>query len=176
MQQDEQATVIVVMGVSGSGKTTVAKRLADELGWDFLEGDGLHSPANVAKMSAGTPLDDNDRWPWLDAIAAWMSRHLDEGDNAVVACSALRRAYRDRLRRAGVGVRFVYLRVPHDELARRMQSREHFMPPSLLDSQLATLEEPRTNEGALSVAEDGGLDATLVMIADWARQKSPAER
>jgi gluconokinase len=153
--------VAVVMGVSGSGKSTVAERLAAELGWDFLEGDRLHAPANLAKMGSGIPLDDHDRRPWLDSIEAWMADHLQAGRNGVVACSALRRVYRDRLRRAGPGVRFIYLRVPRAILWDRMTHRRHFMPPSLLDSQLATLEEPGADEDAVAVAADGTLEATL---------------
>lgn len=172
--EGDRATIIVVMGVSGSGKTTVARELAQKLGWAFLEGDSVHPPANVAKMSAGTPLNDDDRWPWLDAIADWMSQRLQRGESGVVACSALRRIYRDRLRHAGTGVRFAYLRVPHDELARRMRSRDHFMPPSLLDSQLATLEEPGVDEDALRVNEERGVEDTLATIVDWARLPTAA--
>lgn len=171
-QQGDQATVVVVMGVSGSGKTTMARELAQKLGWAFLEGDSVHPPANVAKMSAGTPLNDEDRWPWLQAIAEWMSQRLQRGESAVVACSALRRVYRDCLRQAGAGVRFAYLHVPHDELARRMRSRNHFMPPSLLDSQLATLEEPGADEDALRVTEEHGVEASLAAIVDWACRPS----
>ena len=108
-QQGNRATMVVVMGVSGSGKTTVARELAQRLGWAFLEGDSVHPPANVAKMSAGTPLNDEDRWPWLEAIVRWMSQRLQRGESAVVACSALRRIYRDHLRQAGASVRFAYL-------------------------------------------------------------------
>jgi len=176
MRQDGQATIVVVMGVSGSGKTTVAMRLAQALGWDFLEGDSLHPPANIAKMSAGHPLDDDDRWPWLDAIADWMAQRLRDGRSGVVACSALRRVYRDRLRQAGSGVRFAYLHVARDELARRMRERQHFMPPSLLDSQLATLEVPGADEGALRVDDEHGPDAAVAAIVDWAGQGVPAPR
>lgn len=156
--------MVVVMGVSGSGKSTIARRLADALGWDFLEGDALHPPANRAKMRAGVPLEDADRWPWLDAIAAWMTQQLAAGRSGVVACSALRRVYRERLRRAGPGVRFVYLQVAHDELARRMRGRRHFMPPALLGSQLATLEEPASDEPALRVQASGTVEATLAQV------------
>ncbi|WP_237710290.1 gluconokinase [Rhodanobacter fulvus] len=171
-QKGDQATIVVVMGVSGSGKTTVARELAQQLNWEFLEGDSVHPPANVAKMSAGTPLNDDDRWPWLEAIVKWMSQRLQRGESAVVACSALRRIYRDHLRQAGAGVRFAYLHVPHDELARRMRSRDHFMPPSLLDSQLATLEEPGPDEDALRVTEEHGVEASLAAIVDWACRPS----
>lgn len=155
---------LVVMGVSGSGKSTIAQRLATALGWDFLDGDDLHPPANIARMSAGIPLRDADRWPWLDAIADWMRSEFAAGRSAVIACSALRRSYRERLREAGPGVRFVYLAVAHDELARRMRAREHFMPPELLGSQLATLEEPARDEPALRVAAEGSIEQTLASV------------
>lgn len=165
----ERAAVpaIVVMGVSGSGKSTMASRLATDLGWDFLEGDVLHPSANVEAMAMGTPLTDADRWPWLDAIAAWITGQRRDGQPAVVACSALRRVYRDRLRAASPGVRFVYLCVSHDKLAARMAQRRHFMPPSLLDSQLATLQEPDADEAALRVAAGGSVKDTLAHIRRW---------
>jgi gluconokinase len=143
-----KAVAVVVMGVSGCGKSGLGAALANAQGWPFLEGDSLHSPANIARMQAGQPLTDADRAPWLAAIETWMSDRLRGGYSVVVACSALRRSYRDGLRRAGA-VRFVYLQVPRDELDRRMRAREHFMPPSLLDSQLATLEPPTVDEAAL---------------------------
>jgi carbohydrate kinase (thermoresistant glucokinase family) len=142
------------MGVSGSGKSTIARALADRLGWDFAEGDSLHPAANVAKMAAGTPLTDDDRWPWLDRIAAWIADERTAGRSGVITCSALRRRYRDVLR--GAGVRFVYLRGSRALLAERMERRVgHFMPTSLLDSQLETLEEPSPDEDALSVDVGG---------------------
>lgn len=153
--------MLVVMGVSGSGKSTIARRLAEALGYAFLDGDDLHPPANIARMSAGVPLEDADRIPWLDAIAAWMRRELAGGRSAVVACSALKRAYRERLRQVGPAVRFVYLEVDHDELARRMRGRKHFMPPTLLGSQLATLEEPHSDEPAVRVDANGPIEATV---------------
>jgi gluconokinase len=131
--------VIVVMGVSGSGKTTVGSRLADALGVEYAEGDDFHPRANVAKMAAGAPLDDADRAPWLDALAAWMAERSGRG--GVVTCSALKRIYRDRLRASAPEAFFLHLSVPRPELERRVAGRRgHFMPPSLLDSQLATLE------------------------------------
>lgn len=156
--------VLVVMGVSGSGKSTLAAQLATALGWAFLDGDDLHSPANVAKMSAGVPLEDADRWPWLDAIAAWIAGQLQRGRSGVVACSALRRVYRDRLREAGPGVCFVYLEVPREELAGRLRRRRHFMPPALLDSQLATLEVPARDEPALRIQASGTVEQTLAQV------------
>lgn len=142
--------VLIVMGVSGSGKTTVGSRLAQHLGWDFAEGDDFHPAANVAKMAAGQPLTDADREPWLQAIAAWIDGELRAGRRGVVTCSALKRRYRYELRRTDV--RFIYLRVARAELERRLTSRPgHFMPASLLDSQLAALEPPAADEAALTV-------------------------
>lgn len=144
---------VVVMGVSGSGKSTLGIELAARLGRPFLEGDAFHPAANVAKMTAGVPLTDDDRWPWLDAIRAAMGGQAAADRSTVVACSALRRAYRDRLRRAPGRVRFVVLDVPPDELARRLAGRTgHFMPAALLASQLATLEPLADDEDGFSVA------------------------
>lgn len=154
--------VLVVMGVSGSGKSTVAKPLATRLGWPFQEGDDLHPAANVAKMAAGHPLDDADRAPWLDAIAAWIAAHLRDGTGGVVTCSALRRAYRDRLRQAGPGVTFVYLKGSRTVIGERVaQRRGHFMPAALLDSQFATLEEPASDEHAIVVDIDQPVEAQI---------------
>ena len=139
------------MGVSGSGKSTVAARLAQRLGWEFAEADRFHSPANVAKMASGVPLDDADRWPWLDGIAAWIDDRRRAGRRCVVACSALKRAYRERL--AAGHVRFVYLRGDYDTIAARLAGRTgHYMPASLLRSQFDTLEEPGADENALVVS------------------------
>jgi carbohydrate kinase (thermoresistant glucokinase family) len=140
--------IVVLMGVCGSGKTTVGEALAAALGWPFHDADGFHPPANVAKMAAGTPLTDDDRWPWLDRIAAEMRRVDDAGRHAVLACSALKDAYRERIARAG-DVRFVYLRGDYATIAGRLAARQHaYMPASLLESQFAALEEPA---GALVV-------------------------
>ena len=134
--------IVVLMGVCGSGKTTVGEPLAAALGWPFYDADGFHPPANVAKMASGTPLVDDDRWPWLDRIAAEMARVNDSGGNAVLACSALKDAYRERIARAG-DVRFVFLRGDYATIAGRLATRQHeYMPASLLASQFATLEEP----------------------------------
>lgn len=146
---------IVVMGVAGSGKTTVAALLAGRLGASFAEGDDFHSPANVAKMAAGHPLDDDDRWPWLQGIRDWLAKELAEGRSAVVPCSALRRSYRDLLGTAGAdtagynagAVRFVHLTGSYDLLRERIQGRAgHFMKPEMLDSQLAALEPLQDDE------------------------------
>lgn len=131
------------MGVSGCGKTAVGQALAAELGWPFFDGDDFHPPANVAKMTAGTPLTDADRWPWLDRLAAEMAAVNTRGGDAVLACSALKQAYRDRLAGAG-DVRFVHLAGDPETIAARLASRAHrYMPSTLLASQLATLEPPR---------------------------------
>jgi carbohydrate kinase (thermoresistant glucokinase family) len=147
--------VAVVMGVSGSGKTTVAQGIAAQLGWPVLEGDEFHPPANVAKMHAGIPLDDADRGPWLEAVAAAIDRTLARHQSAIVTCSALKRAYRDVLIGKRTNVVLIYLRGTHDVIHGRMTRRTgHFMPPSLLPSQLATLEEPGPDENPIVVDVD----------------------
>ena len=134
--------IVVVMGVSGSGKTVVGQALAKDLGWPFFDADNFHPKENVAKMAAGTPLTDADRWPWLDRLAVEMKAIEERGADAVLACSALRQAYRDRISRAG-DVRYVHLSGDHDTIAERLAGRKHhYMPPTLLASQLATLEPP----------------------------------
>ena len=134
--------VVVLMGVCGCGKTTVGRALAADLGWPFLDADDFHPEANVAKMRAGIALTDDNRWPWLDRLAAEMATINARGAHAVLACSALRQAYRDRLARGG-DVRFVHLKGDRATLAPRIKARTgHYMPESLLDSQLGTLEEP----------------------------------
>lgn len=134
--------MLVVMGVSGSGKSTVGEALASSLGWRFLDADSFHPPANVAKMKAGIPLTDDDRWPWLDRLADEMRSILARGESAVLACSALKASYRERLARAG-DVRFVYLEGDKATIGARIAARDHqYMPASLLDSQFATLEPP----------------------------------
>ena len=136
--------VVVVRGVSGSGKSTVAGILAARLGWDLAEGDDLHPAGNVAKMRAGRPLTDDDRWPWLAEVAAWITDHAATGTPGIITCSALRRSYRDRLR--GDNVFFVQLSGSRDRIAHRLAGRsDHFMPPALLASQMATLEAPAPN-------------------------------
>jgi gluconokinase len=140
---------VVVMGVSGCGKSSIGARLAGRLDGAFIEGDALHPPANIAKMSAGTPLTDADRLPWLDLIVAEIKRRLVAGQSVVASCSALKTIYRDRLRAAAPGqVRFVFLRGDQALLQARMSMRPgHFMPASLLTSQLATLEDPSGEDG-----------------------------
>jgi gluconokinase len=146
--------ILLLIGVSGSGKTTVGVLLARTLGWPYAEADAFHSPANVAKMAAGHPLTDEDRWPWLQAIGAWIDGRLSRGERGVVTCSALKRAYRDVLRRPEVQV--VYLRGSRALVARRLAARHgHFFAPALLDSQLSALEEPAPEEGVITVSIDG---------------------
>ena len=140
------------MGVAGSGKSTVMVQLATHLGWRRAEADDFHSPANVAKMSAGQALTDDDRWPWLQAIADWIGERESAGENAVVTCSALRRTYRDFLRNGHPSIHFVHLAVDRTILERRMEQRRgHYMPPSLLRSQLDTLEPLDPDEPAIVV-------------------------
>ncbi len=151
-QDSNDRRAIVVMGVSGSGKSTLAALLADRLGCPLIEGDEFHSAANVAKMAAGHPLDDADRWPWLDRVGLAVGAAAQRGI-AVAACSALKRRYRERLQAASdVPLLFVLLDTGADELVRRLTERAgHYMPASLLDSQLATLERPAPGERALTL-------------------------
>jgi gluconokinase len=156
----QRLTTIVVMGVSASGKSTVMAALTARLGWPTLEGDSVHPPSNVAKMAAGIPLTDEDRRPWLEAISRWIGDRERERLSSIVACSALRRPYRELLRRGHPSVWFVSLDVPREVLESRMATRAgHFMPPSLLDSQLEALEpldasEPGTTLAAVDSPED----------------------
>jgi gluconokinase len=158
------------MGVSGSGKTTIARGLARAENWILLEGDQFHPPANIAKMKAGIPLTDEDRWPWLRTIATREDELLAAGQSAAVACSALKRAYRDILVGERPDTVLVYLRGSKGLIAERMKARkDHFMPPALLDSQFATLEEPGPEENPIVVDIDGPSDA---VIQDAVRQLS----
>ena len=155
--------VLVLMGVSGSGKTTVAKLIAERLDWAFEEGDALHPPANVAKMAVGHPLDDDDRAPWLAKVADWVDARLDGGESGVITCSALKRRYRALIDRRGQGVEFVYLHGSRELVAERLATRQgHFMPSSLLASQFDALEEPGADEPVIRVE----IGATPDAIAD----------
>ncbi|MEO9239915.1 MAG: gluconokinase [Jatrophihabitantaceae bacterium] len=145
-----QSPVLVLMGVSGSGKSTVAALLAGRLGWDFEEGDDLHPAANVEKMAAGHPLDDDDRLPWLAKVAEWIAEHTAAGRPGVITCSALKRSYREVLR--GEHVVFVYLAGTREQIATRLAARHgHYMPASLLDSQFDALEPPAPEENSITV-------------------------
>lgn len=155
---------IVVMGVSGSGKTTVGQALAEALNSSFYDGDDFHPPENVAKMSSGVPLDDNDRRPWLERLRDLIIEHVERGAGIVVASSALKASYRDLLRAGNDGLRFVYLEGTFDVIWQRMQQRDdHYMKPDMLQSQFDALEPPSPDE-AITVRVDQPLDDMLRLI------------
>jgi gluconokinase len=160
---------IVVMGVSGSGKSTLGALLAGRLGCGFLEGDSFHSDANVAKMRQGIALTDEDRWPWLDRLGAAMGEAVAQDGLAVAACSSLKRSYRERLATAtGTPIVFILLDAAHGELERRLGNRPgHYMPASLLDSQLRTLERPAGDEPALTLDSTEAPDILSERVIGW---------
>ena len=166
-------TSIVVMGVSGSGKTSAARELTRQLGWEYIEGDDLHPEANVAKMAAGQPLDDEDRWPWLRRIAEVIGEREAAGTSLVLTCSALKRSYRDLLRDGHPSVWFAHMQVSQQVLADRLAQRQgHYMPPSLLDSQLATLEPLAEDEPGDVIAGDGPLTESVTeLLSDLTRER-----
>ena len=146
--------ILIVAGVSGSGKTTVGAMLAGHLHWRFADGDDFHPAANIEKMRAGIPLTDDDRWPWLEAIAAWMDERIAQGESAAIPCSALKRSYRDILLADRAGAQLVFLAVDHEVLASRLAARHgHFFPAQLLNSQLEALEPPEPDEHTVTVIE-----------------------
>jgi gluconokinase len=150
--------IVVLMGVSGAGKTTIGERVAQRLGWRFIEGDEYHPRENVAKMAAGIPLEDADRWPWLDAL----NRRLRGERDAIVTCSALKESYRQRLLKGLADARIVYLQAPKALIAERVAKRKHkYMPASLLDSQFATLEPP---SGAIDIDVSGDAEDSVEAI------------
>jgi gluconokinase len=167
LQEHRQAPhIAVIMGVSGSGKTTIGRVLARRLGWLFLEGDALHPPENIAKMKAGHPLDDEDRAPWLAAVAARIDQWRDDGKCGVVACSALKRRYRDIIIGGRADVRLIYLEGSRALIGERLAQRhDHFMPASLLDSQFAALEPPDPEEDAITVSVDAPVDTMVAQLA-----------
>ncbi len=156
-------TVLVLMGVSGSGKSTVAQELQRRLGWIFQEGDDLHPPANVAKMRSGQPLNDADRLPWLQAIARWIDRQLAAHEPGIITCSNLKRAYRRITIGSRHGVTLVYLKGDEPVIQQRILNRVHrYMPPSLLGSQFETLEEPGDDEHPVTVIVHGSIADTIL--------------
>jgi len=173
MTQIAEKPLIVVMGVAGSGKTTIASGLAETLGVPFVEGDSLHPVANVKKMAAGIPLTDDDRWPWLEAIGERIEMERITGHGVVVSCSALRHAYRDCLRKQVHGtVQFILLDGSRELIGDRMEKRKgHFMPPALLDSQFATLEKPTPDEDAVILDISHPIPA---LLAEAAKSVIPA--
>ena len=175
MSEAKNGTALVVMGVSGSGKTTVGELLAKQLGWAFLEGDRLHPPANVEKMRQGIPLTDADRWPWLDRIGEELKSWAGEDKSGVLTCSALKRAYRDRIRAARPDVRFVYVKGSEALIAARVAARHHeYMPASLLRSQFDTLEEPTLGEPGVVTVDAGGTVGEEVAEVIAALDRSPS--
>jgi carbohydrate kinase (thermoresistant glucokinase family) len=167
MSSSNSPCVVIVMGVSGCGKSTIAAMLAGRMRWEFEEGDALHPPANVAKMAAGQPLDDADRAPWLDAVAAYIDHWLENGRSGVITCSALKRRYRDVLIGDRPGVRIAYLKGSRELIANRLAARQgHFMPAALLDSQLAALEEPTADEHPITVEIGARPEVIAAQIAD----------
>ena len=162
--------VLVIMGVSGSGKSTIAELLSAHLGWPFQEGDDLHPQANRDKMHAGVPLDDADRAPWLALVAGWIDARLAAGEHGIITCSALKRAYRDIIIGAREAVLLVYLHADREELRAHTEARHHeFMPPSLLDSQLATLEPPQADERVITAEVIGSPDGVAASVLERLR-------
>ena len=172
----ERRLKVVVMGVSGSGKSTVAAGIAQALSLDLIDGDELHSPKSVAKMEAGIPLQDEDRWPWLDRIGAQLADADRFPKGVAVACSALKRRYRERIRQAAPGVRFVFLHGPPALIASRLASRTgHFMPNNLLASQLQTLELPGRDEDDVVHVDIEPSTSSVVRLAAQALRVAPAD-
>jgi carbohydrate kinase (thermoresistant glucokinase family) len=166
-------TVAVMMGVSGSGKTTIAEGVAKSEGWRLVEGDDFHPEANVAKMKSGTPLTDEDRWPWLRAIAQEIDAIRGRGESAVVTSSALKRAYRDILIGDRPDVVLVYLKGSSELIGKRMAARKgHFMPPALLDSQFATLQEPGEDERPVVVSIEPSPDEIVAEVVRKLKERT----
>jgi carbohydrate kinase (thermoresistant glucokinase family) len=160
-------THVVVMGVAGCGKSSIAQALSDRLGWPLAEGDDFHPLSNVEKMSSGIPLTDDDRWPWLGSIARWMATQAESRRSSIVTCSALRRSYRDVLRQAPGRVVFVHLTGDAGLIATRLHERQgHFMPPTLLPSQFATLEPLEADELGFVIANTAPVDDIVNAVLD----------
>ena len=167
---DSPTVTLVLMGVSASGKSTVMTRMRERLDWPSAEADEFHSAANIAKMSSGQPLNDDDRWPWLHALAAWIGARESAGENCLVTCSALKRSYRDLLREGHRSVKFVHLVASAEVLQRRIaQRRGHYMTPSLLGSQLDTLEPLQRDEPGILVSSELPADQIVDAIETWLR-------
>ena len=155
---------LVFMGVSGSGKSAAAEAVQARLGWELAEGDDFHPPENIAKMAEGHPLTDADRWGWLEALAEWTAERDQRGEPTLLSCSALRRAYRDVLRKGGANTFFVHMTGDKHMILGRMQGRAHFMPPELLESQLDTLEDLASDEAGMVVDAVHPLDRIAAMV------------
>jgi gluconokinase len=167
------ATPIVVMGVSGSGKSTVGAALAQRLRVPFADADDFHPPANIAKMTAGHPLDDDDRWPWLDSIGEWLASH---GEGGVMSCSALKRSYRDQLRLHCPVIDFLHLEGSLETIGRRQASRPgHFMPAALLASQFETLEPLESDEHGVAIGVDQSIDSIIESYVTTTTARSTEE-
>jgi len=165
---------ILTMGVCGSGKTVLAQALSKHLGWVFLEGDDFHPQSNIEKMARGTPLTDADRMPWLNAIAGALAAHCRDGRSVVLSCSALKKAYRDILRDSGYPMTVVWLEAGADLLRQRLLDRRgHFMPASLIDSQLAALETPSASENALRLDARAGTQAHVAAVLQFLETPQP---
>jgi gluconokinase len=169
------AVIVIIAGVAGSGKTTVGRLLANRLGCEFEDGDLLHPAANVAKMHAGVPLTDADRWPWLHIIEAWMDERISAGQTAVVACSALHHEYRAALLYGRPEARMAFLQISHETAAARLARRHgHFFPAQLLDSQFRDLEPPGPGEPVLVVDASQPAGDMATEIASWLAAEPPA--
>src|ERR1700685_477889 len=170
--------ILIVAGVSGSGKTTVGAMLAARLGWRFADADEFHPAANIEKMRAGVPLTDDERWPWLQAIGAWMDERVARDESAVVTCSALKRSYRDMLLRGRPQARMVFLAADRQVLARRLAARHgHFFPQQLLGTQLADLELPQPDEHVVTIvpADDPADTVTTIIAVLFGGEQGPPE-
>ncbi|MBW3088506.1 gluconokinase [Bifidobacterium sp. 82T24] len=166
---------VVVMGVAGCGKTTIAEAVRDRMGYVYAEGDEFHPKASVEKMRAGIPLTDEDRWPWLATINRWMREQAAEGNSTVVSCSALKRAYRDVLRR-DIPVFFVHMVGSEEVIGKRMAARKgHYMPPSLLPSQFADLEPLEDDEPGITVSIEGDVDEMVARALEAVREHAAKE-
>ncbi|RRJ88835.1 gluconokinase [Gulosibacter macacae] len=170
-----QRVHLVFMGVSGSGKTTIAELVRARTSFPFVESDKLHPPENIAKMSAGHPLNDDDRWPWLERIRDWLSNQENLGSSSIATCSALKRSYRDVLRAAAPAVVFVHVTDPYEVIAARLAARKgHFMPPGLLQSQLDTLEDLQPDEAAVEISNEDAPELVAARVLAILAERYPA--